>query len=199
MKYIVIVITLFFFNNIIAQDCKEDALTYQKEQNEKFANEVTSPLTQGDRISFKELDFYTIDNQYCVTAKLIRTPNEKPFEMATTTTRKPIYIKYGELHFILKGKKCKLDVFQNTTMARLEEYKSNLFLPFTDYTSGNGSYGGGRYIDLKIPEGDTVTINFNTAYNPYCAYNPEYSCPIPPRQNDLPVEVKAGVMKFEHK
>ncbi|WP_321538818.1 DUF1684 domain-containing protein [Flavobacterium piscinae] len=72
-----------------------------------------------------------------------------------------------------------------------------MFLPFTDLTSGIESYGGGRYIDLKIQEGKIWTIDFNQAYNPYCAYNEKYSCPIVPEENDLKVEIKAGVKAFK--
>jgi uncharacterized protein (DUF1684 family) len=71
-----------------------------------------------------------------------------------------------------------------------------LFLPFSDLTCGKESYIGGRYIDLKIPTSDTILIDFNTAYNPYCAYNHKYSCPIVPLENDLPVAINAGVKKF---
>ena len=69
-------------------------------------------------------------------------------------------------------------------------------MPFSDLTSGNESYIGGKYIDMKVPEGNTIIIDFNTSYNPYCAYNEGYSCPIPPKENDLMVEVRAGVKKF---
>ena len=78
-----------------------------------------------------------------------------------------------------------------------EEYKDYLFLPFLDDTNGEGSYGGGRYIDLRIPDSDTMIIDFNTAYNPYCAYNDRYSCPIVPRQNYLDVAIEAGVKAFK--
>ena len=71
-----------------------------------------------------------------------------------------------------------------------------MFLPFSDLTSGNETYGGGRYIDLEIPKGKTITIDFNQAYNPYCAYNPKYSCPIVPAENELLTNVNAGVKKF---
>ena len=72
-----------------------------------------------------------------------------------------------------------------------------LFLPFTDLTSGVDTYGGGRYIDQKIPEGNSIIIDFNQSYNPYCAYNPRYSCPIPPPENDLLIEIMAGVKDFK--
>jgi uncharacterized protein (DUF1684 family) len=71
-----------------------------------------------------------------------------------------------------------------------------LFLPFLDNTNGDTTYGGGRYIDLRIPEGDTIEIDFNKAYNPYCAYNSRYSCPIVPRENYLDTNIEAGVKKF---
>ena len=77
------------------------------------------------------------------------------------------------------------------------EYSNHLFIPFNDITNGVETYDAGRYIDLEIPKGDTIIIDFNKAYNPYCAYNDGYSCPIPPEENNLEVEVKAGVMAFE--
>jgi uncharacterized protein (DUF1684 family) len=116
--------------------------------------------------------------------------------MPTTTDRKPLYVKYGELHFTIKGIKCQLNVYQNIDLSKKPGYADYLFLPFTDLTSGVESYGGGRYIDLRMQESKQWTINFNLAYNPYCAYNEIYSCPIPPQENDLKVEVKAGVKKF---
>ncbi|OIQ18615.1 MAG: hypothetical protein BM557_06735 [Flavobacterium sp. MedPE-SWcel] len=198
MKYLFIIAILFFSLISKAQECSEaKAMAFQKEINSDYANPDKSPLTKKDLKHFTALDFYTIDTDFCVKAKLVRTPDEKPFEMATTTARKPIYVKYGELHFTLKGKKCKLDVFQNVTLAKIDKYKDSLFLPFTDLTSGNGSYGGGRYIDLIIPKGNTMIVDFNTAYNPYCAYNHDYSCPIPPSQNDVLVEIKAGVKEYK--
>jgi len=184
---------------LYAQECsKENAVKYQKQLNKEYANPKESPLTKKDLKAFKSLDFYPVNMDYCVEAKFVRTPNEKPFEMTTTTSRKPMYVKYGEVTFELQGRKCKLDVFQSLDLIKQEEYRDALFLPFTDYTSGNGSYGGGRYIDLKQPKGTTMVIDFNTAYNPYCAYNHSYSCPVPPTQNDLKVEVKAGVKEYKH-
>ncbi|MXN93286.1 DUF1684 domain-containing protein [Flavobacterium sp. Sd200] len=190
---------LFFsitFSN--AQECSEAASKEaQKKLNAEYADPTTSPLTKTDIKTFKALDFYAVDLKYCVTAKIKRTPNEKPFYMATTTGRKAQYAKYGELSFTLNGKAFKLDVFQSTDLMKLEEYKDYLFLPFTDNTNGNGSYAGGRYIDMKMPKGETVQIDFNRSYNPYCAYNHDYSCPIPPSQNFLDTDIKAGVKAYK--
>jgi uncharacterized protein (DUF1684 family) len=76
----------------------------------------------------------------------------------------------------------------------LEDY---LFLPFLDDTNGETTYGGGRYIDLRIPKGDSMEIDFNRAYNPYCVYNDKYSCPIVPRDNYIDLKVEAGLKMFE--
>ncbi|MEZ0007292.1 uncharacterized protein (DUF1684 family) [Flavobacterium sp. 28YEA47A] len=176
---------------------KEAVVNFQKELNAEYADSVKSPLLKKDLKTFKALDFYPINGKFFVNAKFIRTPDEKPFEMPTSTSRKPMYVKYGEAHFVIDGKKFKVNLYQSLDLKKIEEYKDALFLPFTDLTSGVDSYGGGKYIDLKIPQGDTITIDFNMAYNPYCAYNHKYSCPIPPQENDLAIEIRAGVKKFK--
>jgi uncharacterized protein (DUF1684 family) len=197
-KYIVILIGLLSMQLGFGQEfSKESVIAFQDNMNTNFRNPETSPLKEEDLETFDGLDFYEISEKYFVRAKFIRIPDEKPFEMPTTTDRKPMYIKYGEIHFELDGKTCRLDVFQNIELSKKPLYKNSLFLPFTDLTSGEESYGGGRYIDLEIPQGDVIYIDFNKAYNPYCVYNYKYSCPIPPEQNDLPVEIKAGVKKYK--
>lgn len=169
----------------------------QKELNESYLNQETSILEIDDFKKFEGLEFYPLDTKYIVRAQFIRTPNEQPFLMPTSTSRLPEYVKYGEAHFYLEGKELILSLYQSTDLAKDSEYADYLFLPFTDLTSGNGSYGGGRYLDLKIPEGDTLIIDFNKAYNPYCAYNSKYSCPIPPEENDILVRIEAGVKDYK--
>lgn len=194
--YKILTFALFFVaTSLFSQNQfdEKEVLKFQKELNEQYADSTSSPLKSVDLKQFAGLDFYPISETYYVEAKFVRTPKEKPFEMKTTTARKPMYVKYGVLHFEIDGVKCKLNVYQNVDFSKIEEYKNSLFLPFTDLTSGVDSYGGGRYIDLKIQEGENWVIDFNQAYNPYCAYNEKYSCPITPKANDLKVEVKAGV------
>jgi len=169
---------------------------FQKELNDEYADAKTSPLTAEDLKVFTALDFYPIDEKFFVIAKFVRTENEKPFEMKTSTDRKPMYVKYGEVSFSIDGKSLKLNVYRNIELSKNSAYKDYLFLPFSDLTCGNESYIGGKYIDLKTPKGDTIVIDFNTSYNPYCAYSHRYSCPIVPLENDLNIEIKAGVKKF---
>jgi uncharacterized protein (DUF1684 family) len=170
---------------------------YQKQLNSEYADAKTSPLTTEDLATFKALDFYPISEKYFVVAQFERTENEKPFEMQTSTDRKPMYIKYGEVYFEIDGIASKLNVYRSIELSKRKEYESDLFLPFFDLTSGKESYIGGKYIDLKIPEGNTIAIDFNTSYNPYCAYSHRYSCPKVPLDNDLNIEIKAGVKKFK--
>ena len=194
------ILVLFLLSQVVFSQQKferDSVIQFQKNMNEHYADSVKSPLKKKDLAVFKELEFFPINEKYFVTANFIRTKKEKPFEMKTTTSRKPIYVKYGELHFKIEGIPYQLNVYQNVAFSKKTGYKNSLFLPFTDYTSGVESYGGGRYIDLKIQKGKNWTVDFNQAYNPYCAYNEVYSCPIVPKENDLKVEIKAGVKAFK--
>ena len=167
------------------------------EMNADYKDATKSPLKEKDRKEFKGLDFFKFDSTGVVTAKLTRTPDEKPFKMKTTTNRLPNYVKYGVVEFQLEGKSHKLDIFQNLDILEDEGYEDYLFLPFLDNTNGEGSYSGGRYVEGRIPEGDSIVIDFNTAYNPYCAYNDKYSCPIVPRANYVDAYIRAGVKAFK--
>ena len=174
----------------------QTAQEFQDELNLNFADKEKSPLKEEDLKSFSKLDFFPISEEFIIKAKFIRTRKEKPFEMKTTTERLPVYKKYGELHFTFDGKAFKLNVYQNLELIKKEGYEDYLFLPFSDTTNGNDTYIGGRYIDCRIQKDLEWTIDFNKAYNPYCAYNYKYSCPIVPLENDLPIAIKAGVKKF---
>lgn len=183
--------------------CAQDKQTlngeteWQKEMNAEFKDASKSPLKKKDLKKFKGLDFFKFDSTYVVTAEFTRTPKAKKFKMETTTDRLPEYVQYGVLKFTLKGEEYELKIYQNINLIEREGYEDYLFLPFLDDTNGEESYGGGRYIEARIPEDDTMEIDFNKAYNPYCAYNEKYSCPIVPRENYLPLKVEAGVKAFK--
>jgi uncharacterized protein len=173
---------------------------YQQKLNASYKDATTSPLKKKDLKEFKGLDFFPVDSTFIVTAQLVRTENAPTFEMATTTDRKPLYKEFGVLNFNLKGKECKLTIYQSQDDLRDEKYKDYLFLPFTDNTSGEDSYGGGRYMDVMTTDiniDNTIVLNFNNTYNPYCAYNDRYSCPLTPRKNHLDIEIKAGIKVFK--
>ncbi len=170
---------------------------FQQKLNADFKDASKSPLKAKDLKTFEALDFFPVDNTYRVNAMLETTPNSPVFTMPATKDKTSTYRRFGILTFTLKGKEFSLEVYRNQDLMKTEEYKNHLFLPFTDETNGFATYGGGRYIDLEIPLGNLIQIDFNKAYNPYCAYNDKYSCPIPPRVNFLQTEIKAGVKAFD--
>ena len=172
-------------------------MAWQKELNEQFVDEDESPLGKKARKKFEGLDFFPIDSSYRITAQFIRTPNELPFNMPTTTDRLPVYVKYGEVTFELKGETVILPLYKSQTLLDTDAMMDYLFLPFTDETNGIKTYGGGRYLDLEVPKSNEIIIDFNKSYNPYCAYNGNYSCPIPPKENHIPVEINAGVKSWK--
>jgi len=198
MKNAIVLALILAFNFGFSQKKfdQNDAKKFQDKINSEYADAKTSPLMAEDLKNFKTLDFFPISGKYFVIAKFEKAKDEKVFEMKTTGTRTPKYIKYGTLYFTLDGVELKLNVYRNIELSKTKEYKDHLFLPFSDLTSGKESYIGGRYIDLKIPKGNTIAVDFNEAYNPYCAYNHKYSCPLVPLENDLKVEIKAGVKTF---
>jgi len=191
-----ILLFLLYSSFALAQNDLALAEKFQLELNKSYADSLKSPLTKEDFKHFKGLDFFSINEKYIVQAIFIRTKKEKPFGMKTTTSRTPLYVKYGELHFSIDEKDFKLNVYQNKDLIKKPGYADYLFLPFSDLTCGKESYIGGRYLDMRIQKGKIWTIDFNKAYNPYCAYNYEYSCPIVPLENDLDIEILAGVKKF---
>ena len=170
---------------------------FQKTLNGEFKDASTSPLKDADRKGFSGLEFFKFDSTYVVKAILKRTENTEWFNMKTTTERVSKERVFGVLTFELKGEAYTLKVYQGQDLMNKEGFVDYLFLPFLDDTNGEETYGGGRYLDLKIPDSDNVIIDFNKAYNPYCAYNEKYSCPIVPRVNYLSTRIEAGVKVFK--
>jgi uncharacterized protein (DUF1684 family) len=167
---------------------------YQKNLNALFKDASKSPLKPNDLKRFKALEFFALDSNFVVRAKLNQTPDSIFFDMRTNTDRFSKERVYGILEFKIDAQKFNLKVYQN--IDALESNNKALFLPFLDDTNGNSSYGGGRYIDLSIPTSDSLWIDFNRAFNPYCAYNEKYSCPIVPRENYIPLPIEAGMKRY---
>jgi uncharacterized protein len=177
---------------------KQEIQNERKRLDSLFADTLQSPLKLEDLKDFDSLNYFPPNENYKVQAKFVRTPNSQAFGMPTNTERRPVYEKYGEAHFQLKGENLVLNIYQNHELREKPEYKDYLFLPFADATNGHESYSGGRYMDMSIPEGDSVIIDFNKAYNPYCAYNEKYSCPLIPKENTLDIRIEAGVKKYKY-
>lgn len=190
MKHLILTILLSPFA-LFSQHSIEEVNEMREEHLNELLDTSTHILSIEEVNDFKGLDYFAYDSTYVVNTKLKKRPG-KPFEMITTTERRPIYRRYGFLIFKLNGKRHKLEVYQPVIDIAGKSYEDYLFIPFRDKTSANESYGGGRYLDLEIPDGKSVTIDFNLSYNPYCAYSHRYSCPVPPEQNTLEVKIEAG-------
>lgn len=195
-KYISLHLFFILMGPLVAQENGKmtSILDFQKNLNESFSDPGRSPLKGEDLETFRELEFFPVDTTLYIVAEFVRTPFETPFSMPTNTERKPMYLKFGEAYFKLNGKEYQLNLYQDLQLIQNPEYQNYLFLPFTDPTNGSSTYAGGRYLDLEIPVSPYIIIDFNKAYNPYCAYNGEYSCPIPPPENHLEIPIQAGVM-----
>lgn len=168
---------------------------FQKELNEEYLNPKETPLRGDNFTNFRAHPFFPINSKYRVTAKFIKTENAEPFELPTSSGKTKSYKEYGKATFELDGNSYTLTLYQSLALIKQKKYKDHLFLPFRDATNEKETYGGGKYMDLTIPKGNTIVLDFNKSYQPYCAYNAyDYNCPIVPEENKLPVEIRAGVM-----
>jgi hypothetical protein len=177
----------------------DEVKQFQYEMNIEYNNPKTSPLTKEDLKTFKSLDFFPVDKKYQVVATLKLMPDSPIMEMQTTTTELQLYKIFGVATFQLDGKKFNLNLYQSQDLMNNPEYADYLFLPFNDLSNGKTTYGGGRFLDLKLPpkNAKTIIIDFNKAYNPYCAYSHRFSCPIPPKENNLKIKILSGVKAYK--
>lgn len=178
-----------------AQSFAEEIVEHRKEYRAEFLKSPNSPLKEED---LEFLDFYEPDEQYLVKCKFKFAKKSIPFELPTYSGITKTYQKFGTLHFKIKGQKQTLAVYRSLALAQNPLYRDYLFLPFKDLTNAKETYGGGKYIDLRLKdlESRPILVDFNKAYNPYCAYSDGYNCPIPPQENHLKIEIKAGEKKF---
>jgi len=146
----------------------------------------------------KSLQFYSPNRIYKVTAVFEKKNNSEWFWMSTSGTMKQQYRVYGILSFKIADTMLRLNVYQSQSLMATKDYSDYLFVPFTDKTTGFDSYGGGRYIDLRMGDinNNSCVLDFNKAYNPYCAYASGYNCPIPPKENDLNIYIRAGEKNY---
>jgi hypothetical protein len=169
---------------------------HRQQYKNEFVTEPHSPITATDTAF---LDFYPPDPAWRVPARVTLTPDSPVFDMMTYSgvTRK--YRQYATVQFRIGSKPLQLSLYQNISlMEKDSSYRDYLFLPFKDLSNGEATYGGGRYLDFrkKNISGGVLILDFNKNYNPYCAFSDGYSCPIPPRENHLDIEVTAGEKNF---
>jgi uncharacterized protein (DUF1684 family) len=175
---------------------------FRRRRNELLRSHPQSPIPMEERAGFAGIRYFPADPAYHIPSRLEASDNDQEIVIETGGPDGDIiYRRAGVLRFNLGGRDCHLTVFS------LVGYGGGLFLPFRDATSGQQTYGGGRYLFDTIkntdghclevhPGSDKVTIDFNYAYNPSCAYDPHWACPLAPRENWLDVAVEAGEMTY---
>jgi uncharacterized protein (DUF1684 family) len=178
-----------------AQNYAQEIALHRENYKNNFVAQSNSPLQKED---LKHLNFFNPDSTYTIKAAVKILKNEKIFKMPTYDGTNKEFIRYAQVNFVLNGQRLKLTLYRNIALMANPAYKNLLFLPFNDSSNGESTYGGGRYIDLDVNHivNKQIAIDFNKAYNPYCAYSDGYRCPIPPQENRLSIEILAGEKLF---
>ena len=191
--------TLISYCSFAQTDYSNMIQGYRDSIDREFSDPELSILEEGDLKGFKGLEYFPISEEFLITASAEWIKEGKVFEMATSTERRPKYQPVVKLRFLFNGKNQELTAYKSVKLNQDKDYVNYLFLPFTDETNGDKSYGGGRYLEVDASTiTDVLQIDFNKCYNPYCAYNGKYSCPVPPKENNLNVKIEAGVQSYDN-
>jgi uncharacterized protein (DUF1684 family) len=161
---------------------------FRANKDEFYAHDHRSPLTPTQQRSFKALSYFPENESLVIKTKIGRNVQPGAVRMQTTKGEEQVYRRFGMVRFQVDGQPTQVTLFAS-------DGSHELFLPFRDATSGKETYGAGRYLDLQARD-DEVVIDFNYAYNPYCAYNRDWNCPLPPAENWLKVPIRAGEKAF---
>jgi len=194
ISIVVLAAVAYMFTAAESPEAYIEKVEKERERQFKFIKfNVESPLNEEQRRSFQLLTFYDINPLYRVKARLIPIENKKVREVPLTDGSKEKYIEHSYAEFELGGQTNKLLLLQSVK----ETDMRNFFLAFADETSGKETYGGGRFLNLRQDGKNSITIDFNLAYNPYCAYNPDYACPLPPKENLMTIAIEAGEKNYD--
>lgn len=195
MKALIYFISFFAPVILMAQSLEQEIQSYRDKQIQEMVKDEFGPLRK-DQVEF--VSFYPAKQDYVVTASVEQLFNEPIFRMPTFDGTSNEYKRFGFLNFELNGKKYKLTAYQSVALFQNATYKNHLFVPFMDNSTGETTYEGGRYMDLSIADikDGKIKVDFNRAYNPYCAYSNGYRCPQPPKDNILNAAIEAGEKKY---
>jgi uncharacterized protein len=167
---------------------EEEIGTWRAEKDRFMRESPDSPVVPAERASFPPIPYYPTNPEYRVPAALEIAPPGDVIEMPTSTGQRRKMRRIGALSFTIKGDLLKLTAFADASDTTLQR----LFVPFFDLTNGTETYPGGRYLDLDRTATGVYDLDFNRAYSPFCHFNPAYDCPVPPRENRLPIPIRAG-------
>ncbi|MCG6956562.1 MAG: DUF1684 domain-containing protein [Gemmatimonadetes bacterium] len=168
----------------------------RKGKDRFFRESPQSPLSRRDRETFEGLDYYPVNEEYRFEIELHEHEDKAAVTLDATGGDKRHMVRWGEFRFVVDGSERKLSAYQ------VDPGEGRLFVPFRDATADTDTYPRGRYLDLdprvhQTPEGRWV-LDFNEAYNPWCAYTDGYSCVIPPGENSLDLSIRAGEKRYRY-
>lgn len=188
---VAVIISLFYsFQGSQDQTAYVAEVQHEREGKDRFMRTSEESPLAGRTTAFEGLKYFPIDIRYKVSAKLTPIQGKQPVILSTSDGKEQRYLEYAHADFDLEGIACRLLILEIIDMG---PFRGKLFLAFGDETSAGETYGAGRYLDVvKVPGSNTITLDFNKAYNPYCAYTEKYSCPFPPSENLLKVAIRAG-------
>ncbi len=196
---VLLVVAVVIFYSLQGGESKEsyrERIQSEREKSAKFMKTSDESPFTPDSIPFLGLKYYDINQHYAIKARLEPVSEQKLMVLPTSSGEEEKYIRYGYAYFELNGKDNKLLVLQPFDSKEPQQ----LFIAFADKTSSEETYGGGRYLNIDMPARSgqkTLDIDFNLAYNPYCAYNPKFSCPLPPKENILDIPIRAGEKNYQ--
>ncbi|UZR93056.1 DUF1684 domain-containing protein [Chondrinema litorale] len=191
---IVLLIVIYSFSGEQANQAYEEEIKeYREDKNKLFVDGEGSPLDRKQKKDFTTLNYYPINPAYRIIADFEKFPIEQGVEINTNKGVPRIFKKHGLARFKLNNSMHELLILKSTDRLTSKV----LFVPFADETSGRETYGAGRYLDAEMSGNNKIILDFNTAYNPYCAYNTTYECPLPPKENVLTVKIEAGEKTFK--
>jgi len=162
---------------------------FRREKDDFFEHDSQSPLTPEQKRSFTGLRYFPENEALRLEVQVERLFDQQPLQMQTTTGGVQSYMRHGRFKFQVDGEEAELTIYKN---------ENGYFLPFVDSLAGKETYPAGRYLEPEALPGNRFLVDFNLAYNPYCAYNEMWSCPITPAENRLKVPIRAGEKLFEY-
>ncbi|MFL5728755.1 MAG: DUF1684 domain-containing protein, partial [Cytophagaceae bacterium] len=190
MAVAILLILLSVYTSYNKNSPTQKVLDFRKQKDHYFRTSKDSPIPHHE--NFKGLVYYEPTPTFKVKANLTLLNDSVEFTLSRNDGKKSKYIRYAIASFVLNNRE------YNLTLLKLKERIDNnvLFIPFGDKTNGQETYEGGRYLDVKLKNDKIIALDFNLAYNPYCAYSYKYSCPVPPRENILDIAIEAGEKKY---
>ena len=182
------------------EDYTSEINNERKLKNQQMSNQQTSPLTPSELENFTSLDYYPVDSKYIFEGQLNASDTQETVNLDATNGSTLELSRYGTVTFTFERNQYTLTLYRNNNLPEFTDKPDQLFIPFSDLTTGVETNDNGRYLAVNLVQGsNTVTLDFNKAFNPYSAYNTQYVSVLPPSHNNLSFSIVSGERKYEHR